>query len=157
MVPAQVHLDGAGHGEISIDTGRRSHVSDVVTLCGQRLLFTVSYVPDRAQDCFKKEDALYARFMASAITAMRYQCRIGVIAAGDHGCPQVGADDAAPLPSCTLAPMMQRRCPRHLPARRPAVTVWLCLSHIGPIQSADVECQARHAAPRFPGALPSMR
>ncbi len=32
---------------------------------------------------------MYARFMASAITAMRYQCRIGIIAAGDHGCPQV--------------------------------------------------------------------
>ena len=44
--------------------------------------------PLLAKDCFKKEDAIYARFMAAAITAMRYQCRIGIIAAGDHGCPQ---------------------------------------------------------------------
>jgi site-specific DNA-cytosine methylase len=45
-------------------------------------------VMEQVLDAFKKENALYARFMASAITALRYQCRIGIIAAGDHGCPQ---------------------------------------------------------------------
>ncbi|KAG1677047.1 hypothetical protein FOA52_001217 [Chlamydomonas sp. UWO 241] len=43
---------------------------------------------EQVMDCFKKENGLYARFMASAITAMRYQCRIGIAAAGDYGCPQ---------------------------------------------------------------------
>ena len=30
---------------------------------------------EQVLDCFKKEDAIYARFMAAAITAMRYQVR----------------------------------------------------------------------------------
>ncbi|GAX80751.1 hypothetical protein CEUSTIGMA_g8186.t1 [Chlamydomonas eustigma] len=70
---------------------------------------------EQVLDCFKKEDALYARFMASAITAMRYQCRIGIIAAGDHGCAQGryrvltwSAQQGMPLPSF---PEPSHRCP----------------------------------------------
>lgn len=32
-------------------------------------------IMEQVMDLFKKEDALYARFMASAITAIRYQVR----------------------------------------------------------------------------------
>lgn len=39
-------------------------------------------------DIFKKEDAMYARYMAGTLVHSRYQMRIGLIAAGDHGCPQ---------------------------------------------------------------------
>ena len=41
------------------------------------------------QDMFKKEHGRYARFVAASLCAMRYQCRMGIIAAGDQGCPQV--------------------------------------------------------------------
>lgn len=42
-------------------------------------------------DMFKKECGRYARFSAASLAAMRYQCRIGVLAAGDYGAAQVGA------------------------------------------------------------------
>ena len=38
---------------------------------------------------FKKEKGRYARFVAASLCSHRYQCRIGVLAAGDYGCPQV--------------------------------------------------------------------
>lgn len=37
----------------------------------------------------KKESGRYARFATASLTAMRYQCRIGVLAAGDYGVAQV--------------------------------------------------------------------
>ncbi|MEW5305299.1 MAG: hypothetical protein WDW36_007850 [Sanguina aurantia] len=43
---------------------------------------------EQVMDIFKKEEALYARTVAASLTALQMQCRIGVIAAGDHGCPQ---------------------------------------------------------------------
>lgn len=40
-------------------------------------------------DMAKKENGRYARFATASLTAMRYQVRIGVLAAGDYGVPQV--------------------------------------------------------------------
>ena len=37
----------------------------------------------------KKECGRYARFATASLTAMRYQCRLGVLAAGDYGVAQV--------------------------------------------------------------------
>jgi len=39
----------------------------------------------------KKECGRYARFATASLTAMRYQCRLGVLAAGDYGVAQVRA------------------------------------------------------------------
>jgi hypothetical protein len=38
---------------------------------------------------FKKEDARYARFLASSLNSIFYQGRMGILAAGDFGTPQV--------------------------------------------------------------------
>lgn len=38
----------------------------------------------------KKEDARYARYMAGELVSMRYQCRMGVLSAGEFGSAQVG-------------------------------------------------------------------
>ncbi|KAL6746411.1 hypothetical protein V8C86DRAFT_2944009 [Haematococcus lacustris] len=43
---------------------------------------------EQVTDMFKKEDARYARFCTAALSSMGYQCRIGVLLAGDYGCPQ---------------------------------------------------------------------
>ncbi len=39
-------------------------------------------------DIFKKQDGMYAKFAASRLLNMRYQTRLGCIAACDHGAPQ---------------------------------------------------------------------
>lgn len=45
----------------------------------------------------KKEYGRYARFATASLTAMRYQCRIGVLAAGDYGVAQVRVQRARGL------------------------------------------------------------
>lgn len=39
-------------------------------------------------DIFKKQDGMYAKFAASRLLNMRYQTRLGCIAACDQGAPQ---------------------------------------------------------------------
>lgn len=39
-------------------------------------------------DIFKKQDGMYAKFAAARLLNMRYQTRLGCIAACDHGAPQ---------------------------------------------------------------------
>jgi DNA (cytosine-5)-methyltransferase 1 len=39
-------------------------------------------------DIFKKQDGMYAKFAAARLLNMRYQTRLGIIAALDHGAPQ---------------------------------------------------------------------
>ena len=40
-------------------------------------------------DIFKKEDGTYAKSAMASLLAMRYQVRAGIIAASDHGVPQI--------------------------------------------------------------------
>lgn len=51
-------------------------------------MHTCSHARAQVSDMLK-EHRRYARFAAASLTAMRYQCCIGVLAAGDYGAAQV--------------------------------------------------------------------
>ena len=47
-------------------------------------------------DIFKKEDGTYAKSAMASLLAMRYQVRAGIIAASDHGVPQIRNRSVSP-------------------------------------------------------------
>eukprot|EP00983_Pelagomonas_calceolata_P092804 1157710-Pelagomonas_calceolata.AAC.7 len=59
----------------------------------------------------KKECGRYARFATASLTAMRYQCRIGVLAAGDYGVAQLHGPGCSVTRAASFNPAGQaQRC-----------------------------------------------